>query len=85
MRLGLLLTRIIDFFSLLVFIRCILSWVRVDPYNPLVRLLYQLTDPLLRPFQAFTVRSGAVGIDLSPVIVLLILQALRNFALRLFF
>ena len=84
MILGLLLARIVDLVSLLVLIRCILSWVRVDPYNPMIRLLYQVTDPLLKPFQAFTVRSGGVGIDFAPVVVLVLLQLLRNFLLRTF-
>lgn len=81
---GYLLARAIDFIVLLIFIRCLLSWVRVDPYNPLVKLLYQVTDPILKPFQAFTVRSGGVGLDLSPLIAIFILQALRNLLLRAF-
>lgn len=84
MMIGLMLAKLIDLLSLLVFVRCLLSWVRVDPYNPLVRLVYQLTDPLMRPFQAFTLRSGNVGVDFSPVIVLLLLQVVRNLVLRLF-
>ncbi|NCO37076.1 MAG: YggT family protein [Armatimonadetes bacterium CG_4_10_14_3_um_filter_66_18] len=79
---GYLLARVIDFVVLLIFIRCLLSWVRVDPYNSLVKLLYQVTDPILKPFQAFTVRSGGVGLDLSPLIAIFLLQALRNLLLR---
>jgi YggT family protein len=81
---GNLIARAIDLVVLLIFIRCILSWVRVDPYNPLVKLLYQVTDPILKPLQAFTLRSGGVGLDLSPLIAIFILQALRNLLLRAF-
>jgi len=37
-----------------------------------------LTDPVLAPFRAFTLRSGPVGVDFSPLIVLLILSALSR-------
>ena len=79
---GYLLAKIIDFYCLLLFIRCILSWVRVDPYSPAIRLLHQLTDPVLQPFRSMMVRSGSVAVDFSPMIALVILQMIRNFLVR---
>lgn len=63
-----------------ILIRVLLSWlpmanVRIDPYNPAVRLLYQITDPILEPLRRFT----TVGmIDLSPLVALLVLDLLRQ-------
>jgi YggT family protein len=63
-----------------ILIRVILSWlpmanVRIDPYNPVVRLLYQITDPILEPLRRFT----TVGmIDLSPLVALLVLDLVRR-------
>jgi len=63
-----------------ILIRVLLSWlpmanIRIDPYNPAVRLLYSVTDPILVPLRRFT----TVGmIDLSPLVALLLLDFLRQ-------
>lgn len=49
--------------------RAILSWVNPDPYNPIVRFLYNATEPLLqRVRRALPFSAG--GIDFSPLVVL---------------
>ena len=52
--------------------RVLISWVHADPYNPLVRLLHQVTEPILRPLREAlpTLR----GMDLSPVVALVMVQ-----------
>ncbi|MBE7471607.1 MAG: YggT family protein [Anaerolineae bacterium] len=63
-----------------ILIRVLLSWlpmanVRIDPYNPAIRFLYSLTDPILEPLRRFT----TIGmIDLSPLVALLLLDFLRQ-------
>lgn len=57
-----------------VIISAILSWVRPDPYNPIVRTLRTLTEPVyfrVRKLLPFTYTSG---IDFSPVVVLLVIE-----------
>ena len=57
-----------------VIISAILSWVRPDPYNPIVRTLRTLTEPVyfrVRKLLPFTYTSG---IDFSPVVVLLAIE-----------
>jgi len=58
--------------------RAILSWVNPDPYNPIVRFLHRVTEPVLRPVRE---RLGAfqVGLDFSPMIVILVLYFLKEF------
>lgn len=62
----------------IIIIRSVLSWVSPDPYNPIVRMIYNLTEPAL-----YAVRRrlpiGLGGIDLSPMIVLLGIVFLRRF------
>lgn len=60
-----------------IIIRALISWVNPDPWNPIVQILHRLTDPLL-----FTIRrripfaiSG--GIDLSPIIAILLIYFLQ--------
>ncbi|HKJ70259.1 MAG TPA: YggT family protein [Gammaproteobacteria bacterium] len=64
----------------IVLIRVLMSWVSPDPYNPLVRALYQLTDPILRPAQRLIPPIG--GLDLSPILVLLAIQFLKIFLVQ---
>jgi YggT family protein len=58
-----------------VIIQAILSWVNPDPSHPVVTLLYQLTEPVLRPARG--VLPPISGIDLSPILVLIALQLLK--------
>lgn len=58
--------------------RAILSWVNPDPYNPIVRFLYSITEPVLLTIRRrLPVNFG--GIDFSPMIVLLAIVFLDNF------
>ncbi len=59
-----------------VIISALLSWVQPDPYNPLVRTIYSLTEPV---FDWIRERVPAVfgGIDFSPLIVLLVVEFLQ--------
>ena len=61
--------------------RVLVSWVRPDPYSPVVRFLYQVTEPILRPLrQALPTWQG---IDFSPVMALVIIQLLEWILVRL--
>lgn len=64
----------------IILIRVLMSWVSPDPYNPLVRALYQITDPILRPAQRLIPPVG--GLDLSPIVVLLAIQFLKIFLVQ---
>ena len=63
-----------------ILIRVLLSWlpmanIRIDPYNPAIRLLYSITDPILEPLRRYTTFGM---IDLSPLIALLLLDFIRQ-------
>jgi len=64
----------------IIIIRSLISWVNPDPYNPIVRFLYQATEPVLYPIRRRLPFMG--GIDLSPIIVLLIIIFLQVFLVR---
>jgi YggT family protein len=58
--------------------RAVLSWVNPDPSNPIVRLLYRVTEPVLRPIRN-RLPTFQMGLDLSPLVVLLAIYLLRDF------
>jgi YggT family protein len=78
-----LLFSLIDLIIFVVIVTAILSWliafdvlnVRNATVNRIVSFLNALTDPLLRPIRRFMPNLG--GIDISPIILLLLLQALK--------
>lgn len=82
------LARVLDlllaFYFWIIILRVILSWVRPDPYHPLVRFLHAITEPILAPVRRL-LPGGALGLDLSPAIALLIVYFLRGFLVRTLF
>ena len=58
--------------------RSIISWVSPDPYNPIVRFLYQVTEPVLRWVRQ-RLPVATMGLDFSPMIVILALLFLERF------
>jgi YggT family protein len=74
-----LLARLVDLYSLLVFVTVILSWVRMDPRSPLVTTLRGVTEPVLAPIRRVLPPMG--GLDLSPLVLLIALQILKGLLL----
>ena len=69
----LLVALLLTYFVLLI-ARVIISWVANQSRHPLIPLIYQLTDPVLRPISKLLPPMG--GIDLSPLFALIALRAL---------
>ncbi len=58
--------------------RAVISWVNADPYNPIVRFLYEITEPVLGRIRRFLpVSIGAM--DFSPIILIVIILFLQSF------
>jgi YggT family protein len=76
--LGKVLGLVLDVYMWVVIVRALLSWVNPDPYNPIVRLLHWLTEPVLRPVRRI-IPLGAVGLDLSPMLVIVAIIFIKQF------
>ena len=69
--------------------RALISWVNPDPWNPIVQFLDRVTEPVLAPIRRWV--GSRMGIDLSPIIVILIItflqiavvQSLKELAMRM--
>jgi len=63
------LNMVLQLYWLIIIVRAIVSWVNADPYNPIVRFLYNATEPLLYQIRRrLPVLFG--GIDFSPLVAL---------------
>ncbi len=83
------LDSILWLFLWVIIARALISWVNPDPWNPIVQFLERATEPILAPIRRFL--GWRMGIDLSPMIAILILvflqyavvQSLRDIAVRM--
>lgn len=71
-----LLDALLGAYSLILLGKAIVSWFSVNPYNPIVRLLDRLTEPVLTPVRKKV--PPVAGMDLSIVLVLVVISILRN-------
>jgi YggT family protein len=71
--LGMVLT----LYMYIVIARALLSWVNPDPRNPIVRFLYNATEPLL--YRVRRVLPFMGGIDFSPLVVIIGIYFLQSF------
>jgi len=73
---------LIIYFWVVIF-RVILSWVKIpSSFYPFAIVLYKLTEPLLRPFRRIIPPSRLGGIDISPMIVILLIFFVDSFLVR---
>ncbi|HEY3171298.1 MAG TPA: YggT family protein [Thermoanaerobaculia bacterium] len=68
----------------LVIIAAVISWVNPDPRNPIVQFLYRTTEPILRPFRRILPPQRTGGIDLSPILVILLILFVKVLLSNLF-
>jgi YggT family protein len=69
---------VLNLYMWVIIARALLSWVNPDPYNPIVRFLYNVTEPVLYAIRR-RVPIFFGGIDFSPMIVILGIYFLDSF------
>jgi len=65
----------------LIIARCLLSFVRHNPYQPMIRFIYDVTEPVMSPFRRIIPSAG--GIDFSPFIAVLAIEMVRYLVIQL--
>lgn len=68
-----ILSMLINLYIWIIVIAALISWVRPDPFNPIVQLLNRLTQPLYAKLRKF-IPTTISGIDFSPLIVAVVLK-----------
>lgn len=72
-----LVSLVLNAYMIIIIARALVSWVSPDPLNPIVRFLYRVTEPVLRPIRRRLPMQ--MGLDLSPMVVLLCIYFLAEF------
>ncbi len=79
-----LIDTVFRIYELIVVVRVLFSWIRVDEYHPVVQWIYRLTEPLLEPIRRI-LPTGRTGIDFSPLLLLLALSVVQQMLKKIFF
>ena len=61
-------------YIIIIIVQAVTSWINPGAYSPVTVLIYQLTDPLVRPIRRWIPPAG--GLDWSPFILLILLNLL---------
>ncbi|MDF0645333.1 MAG: YggT family protein [Nitrospira sp.] len=75
--LGYIVYYVLDIYMYVVVARALISWVNPDPWNPIVQFLDKLTEPALAPIRRII--GWRLGVDISPVVLILIIIFLQRF------
>jgi YggT family protein len=73
---------VFQIYIFIVIARALVSWVNPDPYNPIVRFLYNATEPVLERMRRILPLQFS-GIDLTPIALLLILSVVEQLLLKI--
>ncbi len=76
-----LISLIFRIFNLIILARIILSWVQLDPNNPIVHFIFQITEPFLAPIRSRLPRTWTF--DFSPLVLLVISFILETVLIQL--
>lgn len=78
----LLLARVLQIYTFVLLIRILITWIpNLDPYHPIVQLLFQVTEPVLEPARKLIPPIGMI--DISPIVVFIILGILQDLLVQL--
>jgi YggT family protein len=72
---------LLEIYKWVVIIAALISWVNPDPYNPIVRFLYAVTEPVFRPVRRI-IGHRLGPIDISPIIVILAIIFVQLFLVQ---
>jgi YggT family protein len=73
--LGGIVHSLLTVYTWVVIIGALLTWVRPDPYNPIVQIIYRRTEPAYRAVRKI-MPTVFNGLDLAPIILIVLLNVI---------
>ncbi len=70
-----------EVYAVLLLIRILLSWIRHNPYQPVIRFIYETTEPYLRIFRRIIPPFSQI--DFSPIIAFFVLRIIQQIVVKL--
>lgn len=78
-RMGVIITAVnvaFTVYAYLLIFRILLTWIKHNPYHPIIKFVYEITDPYLNLFRRFIPPFGMI--DLSPIVAIIVLQVIQR-------
>jgi YggT family protein len=69
-----LVMNLLHIYSFIIIAAALITWVQPNPYNPIVQFLRRVTEPVLRPVRGLVPPEKLGGLDISPLIVLVVIE-----------
>ena len=82
---AMILDKVLWLYSIVIMISVLISWVSPDPFNPIVQFLRSVTDPVFAWVRKHLPFAVIGMVDLSPLVVLVIVQLLQQVLVRSLF
>jgi len=70
-----------DAYIIIIIIRAVLSWIQHNPYQPLIKLIYDVTEPPLRLIRQYVPNLG--GLDISPIILIFSVYLIESILIKI--
>lgn len=71
-----------EVYSWLIIARIIISWLPQNPNHPVIRFIYEITEPVLAPIRQIMPRTS-MPIDFSPIVAVLLINLLQRLIIGL--
>lgn len=78
-----LLLLLLNLYAWVIIARALASWFTHDLRNPIVRLLHEVTEPVLRPLRQIVDPRRLGGLDISPILAIVLIQILKYLVISL--
>lgn len=59
-----------------IIVRALMSWFNPSPENPIARIVYEITEPVLSPLRRIVPRIGMI--DITPIVAILLMQVIES-------
>jgi YggT family protein len=69
-----LVMNLLHIYSFIIIAAALITWVQPNPYNPIVQFLRRVTEPVLKPVRGLVPPEKLGGLDISPLIVLVVIE-----------
>ena len=71
---------VFNILQIIIIVRVVLSWISHNPSNQFIRIIYQVSEPILKPIREILPSTG-MGFDLSPIVAFFLLGLLKKILL----
>lgn len=78
-----LLVLLLYLYTWVIILRAVVSWMRPDPNSGFIRTLIAVTEPVLKPMRAVIPPQALAGIDVSPILAIVLIQIIRYLLLAM--